>query len=208
LLACVFLVLPRWPRIRSAILFCPDCRAGTPARRCSTAGDPAHPPARADVTTPSGPWLPANKILLPAFPRRSRHQEVGQASRLPPRGWSVLENSRARDPDGRGDACPTLRKLFGHSATAQGRRAAAREDSGWRTADGKTRRRGDSCARTINLARNARGFNDRLSGGSSCARPPRGEGRRKNEECRKGAKPPQSHIRATSEPPQSLLVAN
>ena len=157
------------------------CRYTRPAtQHCRRPGLSSSPGRRDDTVGPlaSSKQDPCSSLPAPLPAPKSR----AGISPAPPRGWSVLENSRARDPDGSRDACPTLRKLFGHSATAQGRRAAAREESGWRTADGKARRRGDSCARTINLAKNARGFDDRLSGVSSCPRPPRGEGRRMNDE--------------------------
>jgi hypothetical protein len=48
------------------------------------------------------------------------------------------------------------KKCLGHSAPTWGGCAAAKEESGWRMEDGKTRLRADSCARTGNLARNAR----------------------------------------------------
>ena len=171
------------------------CRYTRPAtQHCRRPGPSSSPGRRDDTVGPlaSSKQDPCSSLPAPLPAPKSR----AGVSPILPRGLSVVQNSRARDPDGRRDACPTLRKLFGHSATAQGRRAAAREESGWRTADGKGRRRGDSWARTINLARNVRVFDDRLPGVSSCARPPRGEGRRKNEECRKGAKPHQSHPKA------------
>jgi hypothetical protein len=108
-------------------------------------------------------------------------EKVGRASRLPlefgggrrPQGiprrlpatvWQPFGLTAQECPasKGRRDACPTLRKCLGHSARTRGGYAAASEGSGWRVGDGKARFRGDSSARTRNLAGNARFFDVRL----------------------------------------------
>ena len=135
-------------------------------------------------------------------------EKVGRASRLPlefgggrhPQGipqrppatvWQPfgLTPQECSASKGRRDPCPTLRKCLGHSARTRGGYAAANEDSGWRMEDGKARRRGDSCARSRNLARNVRVVDVRVPRVSSdpkppkaTPKPPRGECRRENAE--------------------------
>ena len=138
-------------------------------------------------TRPPQPGPACGRHALPVFvpgrgcPHAFWLEKVGRASRLPlefgggrrsqgiprrlpatvwqPFGLATQESPASKS---RRDACPTLRKSFGHSARTSGGYAAANEDSEWRVGDGKARFRGDSSARARNLAGNARFFDVRL----------------------------------------------
>ena len=115
-------------------------------------------PRRASTLAP----LPGCRVF--STPLTGGRRPQGTPRRLPATVWQSFGLTAQECPASRGrrDACPTLRKCLGHFARTRGGYAAANEDSGRRAGDRKVRFRGDSSARTRNLARNARFFDVRL----------------------------------------------
>jgi hypothetical protein len=101
--------------------------------------------------------------VLPAVVSRDRLDLFARRGSPSPVRGQTARGSRARVPDGRRDACPTLRKCLGRWAPRGVSYGAAKEDNGSRVEGEKARRRGNSCWRTRNLARNARVFDLRTA---------------------------------------------
>ena len=117
-------------------------------------------PRRASTLAP----LPGCRASSAPLPGGRRPQGIPR--RPPATVWQPFGLAAQECPasKGRRDACPTLRKCLVHSARTRGGYAAANEDSKWRVVDGRARSRGNSSARTRNLARNGRFFDVRLPG--------------------------------------------